>query len=108
MTERLDEIRARLEAATPGPWDVSTVGENPANFVRYPNGMAFCQIGNLMDAEFIAASPEDIAYLLKEVERLQQQVIDRDKAAKRVIQEPRPPLRQRQKAQSERFRVKQP
>ena len=38
-----------------------------------------------MSEETMMAAPEDIAYLLEEVERLRKQVQNRDKAAKRVI-----------------------
>jgi len=75
MTDRLAEIRARLEAATPGPWKWEVVIaeqsvtehtlKGPDVLCRYwydrpPSG----------DGELIAHAPEDIAWLLGEVERL--------------------------------------
>ena len=53
MTDRLEEIRSRAEAATPGPWEIG---------VTYNHGR---------NATFIAHAREDIPYLLAEVERLQ-------------------------------------
>lgn len=82
-TQRLDQIRARVDQATPGPWRV----ENPRNVSNdygssscdgitaasgreliitdsgyYPPGVA--------DAEFIAHAREDIPFLLAEIDRL--------------------------------------
>jgi hypothetical protein len=75
MTDRLQEIRARLDAATPGPWqDVDR--DDPA-WIRvmqpreFPNEwttIATC--GFCSDARFIAHAPADIAWLLDEVARL--------------------------------------
>ena len=52
QTERLAEIRARVEAATPGPWTTKTLHTT------------------LADATFIAASRQDIPYLLDLVDSL--------------------------------------
>ncbi len=46
QTERLAQIRARVQAATPGPWTTKTLHTT------------------LADATFIAASRQDIPYLL--------------------------------------------
>ena len=54
MSDRLTEIRARLDAATPGEWPMGAL-------VPYllPS-----------DADHIAHAPADIAWLLDEVERV--------------------------------------
>lgn len=86
--ERLAEIRGRLEAATPGPWDVKRPGEPAAGgfgivanlgndcdfqrcFVTAPH-VASCR-RTKADAALIAHAPQDIADLMKEVESLQEQ-----------------------------------
>lgn len=66
---RLDEIRARLEAATPGPWE--------AYHARFPNayGEGFWRVDGphergyeggfeRADADLIAHAPEDLRLLL--------------------------------------------
>jgi hypothetical protein len=82
---RLDEIRKRLEAITPGPWHALPPDDGTSYFpingqdfkgrygvenqnraVFYASG--FCT-GN--DADFIANAPADIAYLLAELEATQ-------------------------------------
>ena len=55
--DRLSEIRARCDAATPGPWGTSGSPIIPLLEIPY-------------NAGFIAHSREDTPYLLAEVERL--------------------------------------
>ena len=76
---RLEEIRARLGNATPGPWEtVPTVG----NAVIAPDadGGYWTDVADRIetepDAAFIANAPADIAWLLAEVEGLREQVAD--------------------------------
>ena len=73
---RIEEIRARLEAATPGPWEFSNssdVRESKGEF-RAPNPHnGFMLVGpwtNDADAAFIAHSREDVPFLLAEVTKL--------------------------------------
>jgi uncharacterized small protein (DUF1192 family) len=87
--EELQVIRARYEAATPGPWRVEHGRYSGADWLigslgtgYFDNGMHFVHIttnrvraselyGNAsVDAEFIAHAREDIPALLAEVERL--------------------------------------
>ena len=84
MTLDLEPIRARLAAATPGPWH--TYGNTLAAELgrctcspHYGAHEAHCgleEIGQVMesDAELIAATPADLAALLAEVERLRETV----------------------------------
>lgn len=81
MPDRLAEIRARLDAATPGPWNVRTNGSwlRPRAVVyrdsnQHANNVDVCQLigerREWADADLIAHAPADIAWLLDEVERL--------------------------------------
>ena len=73
---RLEEIKARAEAATPGPWQwredepaslvhVTDPRLHPWNVLKAPDWGP-----TLADAAFIAAAREDVPWLLAEVERL--------------------------------------
>jgi hypothetical protein len=72
---RIDEIRARLEAATPGPWrhyqnlgDTWTVCWESEDGKQ---GRAVGDIDEMQDASFIATAPEDVRYLLEELDKAQ-------------------------------------
>lgn len=88
MTDRVQEIRDRLEAATPGPWSYSPASTgNPSDGPTHHEVRSvsisddrtmyaiattdYNEMGYL-DAEFIAHAPDDIEFLLAEVERLQE------------------------------------
>lgn len=103
---RVDEIQARLEAATPGPWEARQDfidGGVPDNSMTLNGGGRGDYIGTIAlhydvraaNAEFIAAAPADIAYLLAELrdrdEKLAKVEALCDAAAKRGI-ESGPPL----------------
>ena len=75
MTDkRLQEIEARLEAATPGPWR-----RNGMRWIVTGQSHPLCQVsepfhrqiqnGTGQDEEFIANAPSDIAYLLAALRR---------------------------------------
>ncbi|GED18251.1 hypothetical protein [Aneurinibacillus migulanus] len=74
MTDQeLKEIRERLEAATPGPWDAS--GSPYGINVYALDGITICEKdeatrADFMNADFIAKAPTDIRRLLDEVKRL--------------------------------------
>ena len=86
----LDPIRARLAAATPGPWENDGGGEvgqhwsSPQPLASIVSTevscMAYCYGGSAAgvirdeDADFIAHAPTDIAALLAEVERLRKHI----------------------------------
>lgn len=105
MTDRLDEIRQRAEAATPGPWefDSHVHGEKGcrcfSHFVvtgyTLTNPFPCCDetaeakgasndctstVVTFDDATFITHAREDIPYLLAEVERLRA-ALDAEKEA---------------------------
>lgn len=69
-THRLKEIRARLETTTPGQWvAVQWFSDDPTIFGIVCNKSDVTE--RKEDAEFIAAAPEDIRFLLAEVDRLE-------------------------------------
>ena len=78
MTMELDEaaVRARLEAATPGPWRVENLGSHGedswaldiARFRNYTNTVDFG--ADLATAEFIAHARTDLPAALDEITRL--------------------------------------
>ena len=69
-SQQLEEIRARCEAATPGPW-VAEVKTLYGVSVSMPTENRYYDIRtNKHDADFIAHARQDIPDLLDEVERL--------------------------------------
>ena len=74
MSDRIEEIKARLDAATPGPWPDDYVYDTIRHIARN------CEFESVTDPDFgwdrysdsplIAHAPDDIAYLLTELERL--------------------------------------
>ena len=81
--ERVAEIRAELAAITPGPWvHVNAItglnyicvcgqsGDSVRHYVRASDSYA-PQDSARSDAQFIARSPETVAYLLSRVETLE-------------------------------------
>ena len=74
----IQEIEARLAAATPGQWDVDTIPETGEScvVVRSNTGDPMLDVSvathgvRAEDAEFIAHAPEDIRALIEEVGRL--------------------------------------
>ena len=76
-----EAIKARLDAATPGPWregkvSGTVVSDTPQTWndgldYEYYGGYPICESALTGDLEFIANAPTDIAELLVEVERLE-------------------------------------
>lgn len=65
---RLDEIEARLDAATTGPWSVSSI-ERGDLFIETPESRdageyPAAEVRTRSDAELIASAPEDLAALV--------------------------------------------
>ena len=61
---RLDEIRARLNAASPWPWEISDYGGSLLSRDDHVVPLRY------KDMEFVAHAPEDIAYLLGAIAQL--------------------------------------
>jgi len=79
---RLQEIKDRLLEIPGEPWDVSygnwevwqvmsVPDKRYKGGVRMKRGDFICMAGNIPIRDFIASSPQDIADLVAEVERLQ-------------------------------------
>lgn len=70
---RIDEIKARCEAATPGPWETEGAKLNRAVIggkVKLLNWVGDSLFYSKDDFAFIAAAREDIPFLLSEVDKL--------------------------------------
>ena len=79
MTDRLDEIKARLDKATPGPWksEQNTFSHDYDIAIAWDRYHPFKFIGRIWNfglkgketAELIANCPSDIAWLISELEK---------------------------------------
>ena len=77
---RIDEIRERLDKATPGPWEAGVDGDRMNPVVRALDGRVEHTIDYLLtkngpdqgmnDAKFIANAPDDLAWCIRKIERL--------------------------------------
>ena len=90
MTDRLDEIRSRAEAATPGPWGVFAKRGGDVCEVLDAHHDQVCRMyaydeDTLADATFIAHAREDIPYLLAEVEQLPRRLAATDEECDRLM-----------------------
>lgn len=100
--ERLAEIKARAEKATPGPWflrDEGTFGEVLVQYRTEPHGFRFpvaravrSTPGYAESAEFIAHARQDVPDLVAEVERLREENEELLEAIGTVLAETREPL----------------
>lgn len=80
MSDRLQEIRARLDAATPGEWVIendeyiSALDGHPSPHIiaRVENDHPGCP--HDADADLIAHAPDDLRWLLDRVAELEQRV----------------------------------
>jgi len=66
---KINEIEARLQAATPGPWEKSM-----NKYSVWSNGIndLVCSQVSIRDANFIAHAPEDLRWALDEIKRLKE------------------------------------
>lgn len=67
---KLEQIKARLKAATPGPWGFHTsypAMEPTLEIISKPKQTSICDMvyGTEYDRDLIANAPTDLAYLLK-------------------------------------------
>jgi len=74
----LKEILARVEKATPGPWE-SFVGArynySGEDFIRTPENDIYLMQGTPDDQEFVAHARQDIPLLIEEIRRLRARAI---------------------------------
>lgn len=93
MADRLDEIQARVNAATPGPWHMAIFCDDHGEDEDYANIESFAQsdiaqrvLNN--DAIFISNARVDTPFLLSEIARLREELRDvwddREKGRDRV------------------------
>lgn len=66
---RLDEIKAREQAAFGGPWEALDADENGMHAVAV-DGTVLVEVGDFCDAEFIAHAREDVPWLVERVREL--------------------------------------
>ena len=68
---RIDEIRERLDKATPGPWEVDTDGSGGHGVFSDDEHMnPVCLYAKSEDIDLIANAPADLAWCLRKIERL--------------------------------------
>ena len=72
----LEPIQERLNAATPGPWQIEYLDEGIAEIATPDGGHVAIADGRQADAEFIAASPTDTARLLAAVKAVDEFIQD--------------------------------
>lgn len=97
--DRLDEIEARADAATPGPWEAHELEAAEYCVLRVSEGDDdygddVCSAGSMTDAQFIAVAREDVPWLAEqlrdaraEIERLNLVVAAMDSQADENITE---------------------
>ena len=81
--KKFEKIKARLQSATPGPWEVDLLMHtyyairivdprmsDGYRRIAYTRMLTYPSIDGKADAEFIAGSRQDIEYLIKKVESL--------------------------------------
>jgi hypothetical protein len=69
----LDPIKARLAAATPGPWAAHHIDDDESIVAAAGRVKFVCGLGDRLekeDAELIAHAPTDLSAMVKEVIRL--------------------------------------
>lgn len=68
---RIDEIRERLDKATPGPWEVDTDGSGGSGiFFDDEHMKPVCLYAKSGDADLIANAPADLAWCLAKLDAI--------------------------------------
>ncbi|MFD1179505.1 hypothetical protein ACFQ3W_24855 [Paenibacillus puldeungensis] len=72
--DRIQEIKRRLAEAMPGPWVYRELTREIYTTAEI-DGIKYKMVADVFEenGQFIANAPDDIAYLLSEVERLQEE-----------------------------------
>jgi hypothetical protein len=89
-TERIEEIKARLQAATPGPWEYQERSDAYTHIVRTPPSRFLCQLSQdtsgvtEANARLIASAPSDISWLLSRLEDAERRVSETERDARRL------------------------
>lgn len=101
LPQRLQTIRERLERATPGPWTIARrqIGkmlivikdngpsQTPRTICQFPSQSPTIetQINRQGNSEFIAHSPQDIAFLLQAVEVMDRAIEAKSEAERQAF-----------------------
>ncbi|MEU7597524.1 hypothetical protein AB0B79_31505 [Streptomyces sp. NPDC039022] len=90
--DRLTQIKARVEAATPGPWHVDRHEPSLSRLVRSHDGtldIDFGYVGNCTqpDAEFVAHAPDDVQWLVNQLERARSIAVELENENARLANE---------------------
>lgn len=106
--EQIAEIRARAEAATPGPWSNTYFGGRCQTVTKQRPGMTKLSIANCSaslngeaDATFIAHARQDVPALLADREELQRQLAETRERANQIGAEMRMLVKQRDEARKQ-------
>ncbi|MFI8865306.1 hypothetical protein ACIGNW_00080 [Streptomyces sp. NPDC053707] len=88
--DREQEIRAREQAATPGPWQREDNQRRLERFVSTEDGVLSINFGylgnnNQADTEFVADARSAVPELLAEVDRLRARVAELEAQAEKVV-----------------------
>jgi hypothetical protein len=79
MTQ-LEAIKKRLSEATPGPWSFTQLSGLPQVYGAKPGDVSegewICTCELEADQKFITFAPDDISFLLGEVERLEKKITE--------------------------------
>lgn len=79
LSQRIEEIEARLKAATPGirtvgPWEDGSTPENFTNVYCDEHELVLVKECLIADAEIFAHAPADLAYLIATVKEQQEKI----------------------------------
>jgi hypothetical protein len=74
MSKRLDEIEARLKAATPGPWTPCIAFTSDGYSTLLPTADPDVPV-TVADMKLITHAPEDIVYLLERIRKLEARLL---------------------------------
>lgn len=85
MDKRIDEIRARCEAATPEPW---VLGNNQGLVLDNVGHKIICDPILCKDSVFIAHAREDVPWLLDHIARLERAIKQKWKACSTCAKKP--------------------
>ena len=89
MSDRIEEIKARCEVATPGPWVIVVLGNTVKSLQVISHGVCAKICSGMSpkkrDAHFIANAREDIPFLLGEIDNLKM-MLDAAVAGQEVLQ----------------------
>lgn len=73
MNERIEQIKARLDKATPGPWEILSAVTQPPT-IGTSSGIAIAHGYRRETAEFIAHAPDDLKFLLEAVKESEERL----------------------------------